>query len=952
MKRFLVLAALCSASTAGPGSQVLKVEERANGVDLVLELEDFRVARAATEVGQFAVLEMPGAGATGEFGHPMTPVYRQLVEVPFGAELTVTTEKTAVEEMRLDFPLFPRQPPIPKSGPAPAFEFDAKAYAAEDYGPEIGASIVEVPEVRGHRLALVEIVPAQYLPANNLLRLVRGLKVTLHWTGGDYALTSALRRRYDSPVFADRLKGVVANPEQLGPDAPPALPVGCLIIVPDVWEANIRPLAEWRRRKGYHVFVRTLTQVGGGQANTVKAYIQDAYDNWPIPPSMVMLVGDVDRIGYFTGQGEGSPPTDLNFGLVAGSDYLPDIDVSRASVTSIEQLDSLVARTVRYEQNLWDSGTGWLKKAYFVASSDGGNHQVAERTHQYCMGKLRLQDVLCDSLWLYYGSGTPITTAVNSGRSWVTYSGHGSENSWADPNFTNGDVHQLTNDDLVPFVQTYACLSGNFASSSYPECFSEAWIRSGLRGAICHVASTVTSYWTEDDTLERRVFDFMFDSTYCWVAGGFNKAKLKYYQQMGTNPTTRRYLEMYNYIGDGAIDVYWQEPATINVAHPPVIPLGTYLMQVAVTADGRPVRDALVGLAGKNDSSVFATGYTDTTGTVILQITTAAPESISVTVTGHNLAPYLGTTQALPSSGAYVMLLRYSVNDSAGGNNDGIVNPGETIVLPVWLKNWGSATAQNVRAWLRSTDPAVTLLDTLKNFGNIAAGDSAFTGAAGFRFAVAQSCTNGYVLRLSLAVRDAADSVWVSLLALSVGGPVLHYAACRAEDAPPGGNGNGMLDPGESAELVVTLRNSGLGHAYDVTAVLRSGDTRLTVLDSVGEFGAIRRDTTGENEADRFRVAADSAIPRETQIPCTLRISTGAVTQVRTFNLSVGVVRSFDPIPDGPRQPALYYAYDDADSAYTEAPDFNWVEIRGLGTRLTLSDDQVYMLGVWWVKRM
>ncbi|MCX7733136.1 MAG: hypothetical protein N2248_08285, partial [candidate division WOR-3 bacterium] len=42
-----------------------------------------------------------------------------------------------------------------------------------------------------------------------------------------------------------------------------------------------------------------------------------------------------------------------------------------------------------------------------------------------------------------------------------------------------------------------------------------------------------------------------------------------------------------------------------------------------------------------------------------------------------------------------------------------------------------------------------------------------------------------------------------------------------------------------------------------------------------------------------------------------------------------------DPIPDGPRWPPLYWAYDNIDSGYIQHPEFEWVEINTLGTRIT-----------------
>jgi hypothetical protein len=939
MRAFLVVLVAASAAVAGDAvvwsgrqdSGVLSLRPAALQVGTVLESGD-----------EYAVLTLPGAGLEAEVGSPAVPVYRRLVEVPYGCEVAVSAEAGATETRQLALPVVPRQAPVPKTGLAPEFAFDAKVYSTDAPAPEIGAELVEVAVVRGRRVAAIEIRPVGYNPVRNIVEWAPDMKVTVKWNGSDWGRTEAARRRYLSPPFAGRLDGLVVNPQQLPSFDGPALPIGYLVIVPEEWQAGVAPLAEWRRRKGFRVFVRNLTEVGGGQANTVKSYIQDAYDNWPIPPSFVLLVGDVDRIGYFTGSGQGSPPTDLNFSLCEGSDYWPDIDLGRASVASAAQLDSFVDKVVRYEQNNWTSGTDWTEKAYFVASADNGNHEVAENTHKYVMAKLRPAGTECDSLWTFYSSGTPVNTALNSGRAWVTFSGHGSEQGWSDPGITfhSDDVRALENTDLIPYVQTYACLCGNFTSSGVPECFSETWIRLGRKGGIVSIASSVNSFWTEDDTLERRVFDYMFDSSYTWVMGGFNKAKIKLYEQLGDDPTTRRYFEMYNCMGDGAVDIYSLEPKPLAASYPPVIPVGSYPLQVSVTTGSDPVPGALVCAAAKNDTGVWAAGYTNASGQVTLDLTTLVPDTVFVTVTGHNLAPHLGFFLALPANGPYVMYLRHTVDDSAGGNNDGIINPGETVNLPMWLKNWGNDQAQGIAARLRTADPNVTLVDTLRAVGDIGAGDSAWTGASSFRFTVAPSCTNGYALHFTVAAKDYRDSTWTSPLVLLVGAPSLGYVSYRASDPPPGGNGNGMIDPGETGDVAVTVRNTGLGKAYGVTGTLRSTDARLQVTDSTGSFGDIAKDTTGSNEGDRFSVSADPSIPRETQIPCTLVVSSGGITERLGFSIGVGVTRFIDPIPDGPRTPTLYWAYDEVDTCYDECPAFDWVDITGLGTRMDMTDDE------------
>ncbi|HDQ99724.1 MAG TPA: T9SS type A sorting domain-containing protein [candidate division WOR-3 bacterium] len=943
MMRRLSFGLLVLAMTVSLAGGAVSWQSRFDGGVLSLDIPVPAFHDADNDAGSFVALELSGAGLSDEYGAPALPVYRRLVEVPHGAVVSLTArpgEVTRYEPARV---LLPVQFPVPKSGPAPEFALDEKLYAQDGWYGEIGARLVEAGVMRGHRLVLVEITPARYNPVQGVLELAQGVSVQMNWIGADWGQTRARAERYDNTVFRNRLAGVTVNHGDFGFSPPPDLPVGYLIIVPDDWEENVRPLAEWRRRRGHHVFVRNLSQVGGGAANTVRNFIKDAYDNWPVPPSFVLLVGDVDRIGHFTGQGTGSPPTDLNFALLDGDDYLPDLDLSRASLANAAQLDTFVHNVITYEQAGGTGGRDWLNRAYFIASNDAGFHQVAEATHAHVMQKLRGYGLECDSLWLYYNQGTPIAEAINAGRAWVTYSGHGSTTSWADPSPSFGipAVRNLTNVDMIPYVQTYACVSGDY---TYGECFSEAWIRNGRRGALAHIASSVNSYWTEDDTLERRVYDCMFDSSFHWIMGGYNRAKLIYFEQMGHSGMTRRYLEMYNLMGDGAIDVYAGVPRTLSVSYPPVIPMGSYPLTVRVSEGKNPVRNALVGVTARDDTTLFAAGYTDASGEVTLVIHTTVPDSVFVTVTGHNLEPHLGACLALPSSGPYVMYLNHVVDDSAGGNNDGIVNPGETINLPMWVKNWGSAPAVGVETRLRTGDQSVTLRDSVKQFGTIAAGDSAQTGAVGFGFSVSAACTNNHPMRFIVRSRDNLDSIWETPLTLFVGAPVLDYAAHEVNDPPPGGNGNGMLEPGETGNLVVVLRNLGRGHAYGATAKLRSGDSRLVVLDSLGSFSTINRDTLGSNVADPFRVEADASIPRETEVPCTLIVSVGETEWVRVFTLEIGALRTCDPIPDND-SPARYYAYDVTDTLYTEAPVFDWLDIKPLGTRLPITgDDQTVQL--------
>ncbi len=283
------------------------------------------------------------------------------------------------------------------------------------------------------------------------------------------------------------------------------------------------------------------------------------------------------------------------------------------------------------------------------------------------------------------------------------------------------------------------------------------------------------------------------------------------------------------------------------------------------------------------------------------------------------------------------------VDNPPGGNGDGIVNPGEAIEMPTWVRNFNQYPVLGVKNYLRlrQPDPNITITDSFKYFARIEPQDSAFTGANGFNFEVSSSCTNGYLIPFKLVTKDTLDSIWESNINIYVGTPVLFQEGLLVWDSPPGGNGNGKIDPGEVASIAVGVKNRGLGNGYNVYAVLKSADTRFVILDSFGQYDTILKDSTKFNLVNRFRVQASGAIPREFPVPCTLKIYSGTYSFIRPFTIVVGEVTVADPIPDGPRTPPRYWAYDEIDTFYLEAPTFRWIEIRNRGTQLPIiSDDQ------------
>lgn len=167
--------------------------------------------------------------------------------------------------------------------------------------------------------------------------------------------------------------------------------------------------------------------------------------------------------------------------------------------------------------------------------------------------------------------------------------------------------------------------------------------------------------------------------------------------------------------------------------------------------------------------------------------------------------------------------------------------------------------------------------------------------------------------------------------------PSLVYKSFRVDDS--GGVVNGKLDPGESADISLVLRNAG-SPIGPTTGMLVSDSPWLEVLDGTGAFGAAGEDETTASNTDCFRVRASSSAPVEEPAYCHLILSGSGYDDTLRIPIVVGDSMN---VPAGPDAYG-YRIYDYTDSCYSQRPDYDWHELRGTGTLLPLGDDETKVL--------
>ncbi len=932
-----------SGDTYDSRAHIQLIYDDMSSIEFEFNAEGIGIGHAILDNSEYSILSWENAGVTGTVGEASLPAFRKFVEIPSGAELILeytvsNSELLTLSELSANR-IFPVQPPQDKSSPyLETIEVNDNYYSHSGFSAQDIVSIDDYITVRGRTLAVVTIRPVEYSPADGQILVHNDISIHLDAIGGNIGQTYSNHFRYDSPHYNSLFQRLLLNPDTYETDELPQS-LGFLIISDpnDEWLNLLEPFVAWKRSKGYHTSLVTTDETGTTNSE-IRNYIIDQYENADIPPSFVILVGDVQQIPNFIGQGTGTPNTDLPYAAIDGNDYFPDIGVSRFSITSTTHLENILRKTYNFEQVLWTGNDGWETHASFLAGQD--NYQITEGTHNFVISTyLDPLGYESDRIFMVSegGSTGDITDAVNDGRAQVTYSGHGGENSWADgPPFSQNNVRALVN-TVYPFVQSYACVTGSYHQN---ECFAETWIRVE-HGALAFMGSSVNSYWTEDDLLERKVYEAIYNNqtpgdneNITWINGCVDYGKMSLYEQWGNTGTVRRYFEMYNMMGDGSVDLWTNEPISVTVDHPSVFFLGTN--ELSLTISDVPSW-ALVCAMSDTEEDVYASGYADANGEITLVFDTPplAPGAMIITVTGHDIEPYIESIPITPADGPYVVADSVAVLDEEAWNPNGAADHDETVDLTVWVRNIGVDDAGEITLTITSEDENVIINDDTETLEGIAA-DQCIELPAGFEISIDGTTPDDHRILFTLTVSGEGQDI-TSRFTVDVCAPDLVIEDIRFLDFD--GNNNHWIDPGETGEMIVTLLNQGATNATNILSHLDIPDTYVTVIQADSTIGSL---ASGSSTSIGYLISADENTPMEREVSITIAFTGDHnYADLATSDIIIG---DHLRLPSGPDSYG-YSLYDPLDQPFGQ--EYDWIEISqdslGPGTQIAFnSDDQAF----------
>jgi hypothetical protein len=608
-----------------PASEPVTLTVQSSGLEQTvvrLDLNRLHVDQLVIEGRDYVRLDLGRQARHQVRGFPDLPTVRESLRIPDDAAMQLRILDVQWRE-------YPGYDALPSKGsltrdidPATVPYVFGSCYTEDSWYPSQTAALHEPYIFRDTRGLVLELNPVQYNPARHLLRVAVTLTVEVSAAGPGQVNVLTHRPSVRVAEFEELYARHYLNYTATADKYPSVPEVGSLLVVTyDAFHAQVQPLVDWKNQMGVATTIVDMSAVGA-TATDLKNYIQNLYDTTDL--AFVLLVGDAVQVPPLTYSGSAADPL---YALVAGGDSYPDILVGRLSAENASQAATQVARSIAYERDP-QPGADWYHKACGIASAEGSPSDK-DRMDQIRDILLGFTFTEVDRIYDPGATAAQVTAALNEGRSLVNYLGHGGPTSWGTTGYNNANVNALTNVDMLPWVISVACNTGEFDDYT---CFAEAWMRAThdgqATGAIGVYASTISMSWDPPVSAQFEIAELLVaEAKRTLGALCFNGACQMIDDWGSTGVNEYRYWTVF---GDPSLRVRTDTPAPLAVSHDdvvvPMLPSFT-----VITEPG--------ALAALSDAGVLiGAAFADAAGEAVIPLDGPLPQTgtVLLTVTGFN----------------------------------------------------------------------------------------------------------------------------------------------------------------------------------------------------------------------------------------------------------------------------------------------------------------------------
>ena len=859
MKKVTLFLAICIMAIAGrytAQAQTVTLDQGGySGATFTVTTPNLNSVSRTVGDEKYTLFTFDGSTHLFRDGEPDLPVISQIIEVPLCADIEVSVSNVQTRDMDLASPvwnlsstrLLPMQPAPSKSdlGPRP-FVMDSTIYATDAYyaAPEV-AWVDVIGVARDRRLATLRISPISYNPVTGKIRLITSLTVTLTYKGVDEAATRELHSRYYSPAFSlgTHVLATLPAEKSVRNDAP----LHYLIVAHSSFRGALDDFINWKRRRGMIVTVGYTDDPAVGTTSTsiaayVKGFYTNATDDLPAP-TWLLIVGDNEQVPAFNARCT-SPAsdhiTDLYY-VTWDSDNVPDCYRGRFSAQNLTQLNPQVEKSLLYEGYNF-SDPSFLAKGILIAGVDGGYsgdnaYNYADPTMDY-VAKTYVNAANGFTDVRYYknntsfaptgvtvtGSSQSSSTAsalrslYNNGYGWVNYTAHGSETSWATPEFNTNHVAQMTNKGKPGIFIGNCCITGRFEQST---CFGESLLRRDQNaGAVAYIGATNSTYWPHDFCWSvgmRSNISGTMNTSYTSSHLGMydrlfhthNESYTLWHNSLGSMATAGNmaveeygsyqlyYWEIYQLFGDPSIIPWLGIPDDMPFNGSSTLMVGTN--SYSFTTAPR----AYVALTDGNDHTLVAAAFSDAaTGDVTLTMPSdLVPGNYELAIWAQGYKPFFSEINVIVPDGPYLSVVSTSPST-------GFVVAGQANTFDVLVANNGVSTAWGATLNAVGVSDGVVVLTPTLTLPTVDSGDTLAIPSAVSIFVPSDYNYDDVIqiqYDLTFASRNSSRTI-----SSRISAPLLELSNTTATG----------IDRGTVATVTTTLTNNGNMAAGDLTITL------------------------------------------------------------------------------------------------------------------------------------
>jgi len=655
----------------------------------------------------YDLVRLKDGSQLAELGKPMLPSKEIKIALPSGMKVKgVRIADTKSEGILGEFNIFPSQPPIRiglSDGDVDFVEPDQKIYSLSQPYPSELVEFVHQSDLAGQGIAVIQLYPLQYIPAEKKLTLYSSITLVIEGVGGyeceDYLSPNISER--GRKTYEQTIKDMVNNPEDVRLNAafkastsmvPPGGPFDHVIITSTSYGSYFQPLVEWHTQKGVKDTVITTSWIyanysGSTNQQKIRNFIIDANSSWGT--TYFLLGGENGTVPFeYITYYQQYTPSDQYYSDF-DDDWTHEVFVGRVSVGSTSEITTFVNKVLKYEKD--PPLSDYLLKALLIGMDLDGltrAEDLKETIDNYIPSRFTVTKVYDSDPYPPHNHRTETITALNSGQNLVNHADHSAETSmgtgWINHylDIDVADVNNLVNNNKMSVVVSLGCEPN---AMDHSDCIAEHFvIHNSNQAGVAFTGNTRHgwAYVGYPDELSGKL-----DKE--WWIGLFSRNKhnlgqtlvdSKHHFSTGSpDADVKKHCEWtFNLLGEPEMSIWTDQPGSFAVTHPSTLPPGTSSFSVHVedATSRAPVSQAYVCLW--KGSEVYLTGSTNALGDITFNPSPSTEGTMYVTVTKHDFLPY---EQQAEVSG-------YLLGDA---NGDGIIDMADVLLLINYLYKGGPA---------------------------------------------------------------------------------------------------------------------------------------------------------------------------------------------------------------------------------------------------------------------